>query len=261
MLEVTGFISKQDLDFGAQQFLLSRNPIEDRMFFVCLGLNQGVLKSEDSYQVLRTMTYETLNNIYPATSCFRVFTDGFRTVDCVNADVGVFCDIFPFYSSVGAHMSAFDCEIFAIHLALSHLWCLLEYFSKVIILSDSRVALQAMDSPGNARPKNIDDCINLLVCLSYQKKTAVLQWIPATTMSKRMNLLTTWLKKEASILQLNYQELPYQTMKKIIKRKLISLFSQHFADINKCKSWFDLLHDIPECPRKQVSGSLSAILS
>ena len=116
----------------------------------------------------------------------------------------------------------------------------------MLVLLDSIAVLQGIGSPGPPQLKTLDDCINLLVCLSYQKKTAVLQWIPATTMSKRMNLLTTWLKKEASILQLNYQELPYQTMKKIIKRKLISLFSQHFADINKCKSWFDLLHDIPE---------------
>ena len=58
------------------------------------------------------MTYKTINNLYSNTSWLRVFTDGSGTVDCVNnAGTGVFCEIFSFYSPVGALMSAFDGEI------------------------------------------------------------------------------------------------------------------------------------------------------
>ena len=62
---------------------------------------------------------ETINNIYPDPSWFRVLMDSSKTIDCVIASVGIFCKVFSFYSLVGVHVSVFHCEISAFHFSLS----------------------------------------------------------------------------------------------------------------------------------------------
>lgn len=63
---------------------------------------------------------------------------------CVDSGAGVHCQLFCFYTPIGAHTSAFDGEITAIYQALSQLQPRLDLFSKVALLSDSRATLQAI---------------------------------------------------------------------------------------------------------------------
>ncbi|GIY32041.1 hypothetical protein CDAR_411341 [Caerostris darwini] len=90
------------IDFGAQQFLLPCNPIEAQTFSLRLGFSQSVLKTEDNDKVLKSVTYETIDTLYPISHWLRVSTDGSRSSDCANFGTGVHCELFSFYFSVGA---------------------------------------------------------------------------------------------------------------------------------------------------------------
>lgn len=91
--------------------------------------------------MLKALAYETLNACYPEEEWLRVYTDGSRLDDSINAGAGVHCELFSLYTPIGPYATAFDGEVAAIHRALLQLQSRHELFSRVVFLSDSKAAL------------------------------------------------------------------------------------------------------------------------
>ncbi|GFX91815.1 RNase H domain-containing protein [Trichonephila clavipes] len=88
------------------------------------------------------------------------------------------CQSFVQYVPV-SRGTAFDGEISAIRRALPQLQCHLEKFTRVIILSDSRVTLLAVVSDNNSITQDVLVYRHDLKILSSLGKIIVLQWVPA----------------------------------------------------------------------------------
>ncbi|KAJ4445002.1 hypothetical protein ANN_06801 [Periplaneta americana] len=72
--------------------------------------------------------------------------DGSKSEDDINVGAGVYSDIFASYTAVGTHRSAYDGEIEAIREALAQLICHQTKFKNVVILSDSKSAIESVGS-------------------------------------------------------------------------------------------------------------------
>ncbi|GFT30857.1 hypothetical protein TNCV_1682461 [Trichonephila clavipes] len=84
-----------------------------------LDLSLNVRKNYLCPTALCTITVETINTRYTPDEWLHIYTDG-SLLDFTQG-AGVFCDIFSFYTHVGCHMTDYDGEIKAIHLALHQL--------------------------------------------------------------------------------------------------------------------------------------------
>jgi len=78
---------------------------------------------------------------------------------------------------VGKQKTAFDGEITAILVALEQLVPRYLY-KKVVILSDSKAAIQAIGSGEIPISKNVLDCRILLESMRIEGRQIILQWIP-----------------------------------------------------------------------------------
>lgn len=248
---VADIISELDLNYEAEHFSLPINPIVDKRFSIRLELIKDVYKAETSDIVLRTLALETLDSLYPKEEWLRIYTDGSRMSGCVNAGAGVYCELFCLYTPIGNHRSAFDGEIAAICQALSQLRPRLNSFSKVVLLSDSKAALQAIDAPSHSRTLTIDNCLNLLNWLASNNKIVVLQWIPAHCGIQGNEAADFLAKKGASVLQRTNPRLPFNNIKCLIKNIFRDSFREELKSRNLNKSWLGQILDVPQWPRKR----------
>nr|XP_021002779.2 uncharacterized protein LOC110282889 [Parasteatoda tepidariorum] len=92
---------------------------------------------------------------------------------------GVFSDLFSFYASAGKFKTAFDGEVHAIYIALKQLLAIHSKFGKVVLLSDSQAAIQAIGSQGDTLSDEVLQCRRLTRLLTLKSKRVVIQWIPS----------------------------------------------------------------------------------
>ncbi|XP_015926620.1 uncharacterized protein [Parasteatoda tepidariorum] len=85
--------------------------------------------------------------------------------------------IFSFYVPVGKHKIAFDGEVTAINEVLTQL-IPGHLYKKVVILSDSKAAIEAIAYKEMPISKDIQDCRALLEKLKIDGRQVSLQWIP-----------------------------------------------------------------------------------
>ncbi|GIY26837.1 uncharacterized protein CEXT_78181 [Caerostris extrusa] len=64
-------------------------------FNVVTDLVPAVRKLDTSCGVLRSISYATINELYPESEWMRIYTDGSRMGQRINAGAGVFCDMWP----------------------------------------------------------------------------------------------------------------------------------------------------------------------
>ncbi|GIX76276.1 hypothetical protein CDAR_418451 [Caerostris darwini] len=98
-----------------------RSPIDCRIFNVVTDLVPAVRKLDTSCGVLRSISYATINELYPESEWLRIYADGSRVEQRINAGTGVFYDIFSVYAPVGRFASAYDSEVEALRIALTQL--------------------------------------------------------------------------------------------------------------------------------------------
>ncbi|GIY91017.1 hypothetical protein CEXT_148491 [Caerostris extrusa] len=65
-----------------------------RIFNVVTDLVPSVRKLDTSCDVLRSIFYATINELYPELKWLRIYTDGSRMEQRISAGAGVFCDLF-----------------------------------------------------------------------------------------------------------------------------------------------------------------------
>ncbi|KAJ4436424.1 hypothetical protein ANN_19057 [Periplaneta americana] len=153
------------------QFL---NPILSNSILFSVDLEDDVFKRKTPVDILRSLALETINLKYPETEWLRVYTDGSKSEDDINVGAGVYSDIFASYTAVDTHRSAYDGEIEAIRVALAQLICHQTKFKNVVILSDSKAAIESVGS-SDPESSSIQDCQNAIQLLQAKHKIVVLQ--------------------------------------------------------------------------------------
>nr|XP_021001393.2 uncharacterized protein LOC110282416 [Parasteatoda tepidariorum] len=229
------------------------SPLDYQKINVRLSLEQDIVKSETSTAALHLLALETMGIRYPEPLWLRVFTDGSFHPDQPNAGAGISCNLFSFGAPVGANRSAFDGEVVAIRIALEQLFCFIESFSNVVILSDSKAALcsiESMHCPSNCDVLKCQDAIRKL---HHFGKTVALQWIPGhcdIAGNERADVLA---KRGTRILQALSSPVPFSALKRIIRSKIHGDFHQQLSERVKTKVWRDLRQNtIPDWPRREA---------
>lgn len=251
-MEWYGHISelKEQLNtnFNPEHHLHPLNP----SFHIVTELIQPITKSYTNSLVLKSIAYETINTLYPEDDWLRIYTDGSRIEDCINSGAGVYSRLFAFFSPVGRFRTAFDGEIEAIQIALSQLLCHLNHFTRVVILSDSKAALQAINSTRVPTSVAIWNCQSLLRCLSDNHKTIFLQWIPAhcgVEGNERADLLA---KKGAAILQTANENVPFHNARLFVRSVFKTNLKRDLSARSSQRSWWKDVQKIPDYPRMKA---------
>ncbi|KAG8192339.1 hypothetical protein JTE90_002159 [Oedothorax gibbosus] len=122
------------------------NPLEIYEVEFNLNLLNKICKRDTAPQVLRCSALETIHSVYTEEDRLHVYTDGSYSESCASAGSGVFSKLFFFSASAGKNRTAFDGEVEAIRIALEKLLDCLQKFQKVVLLSDSQAAIQAIGS-------------------------------------------------------------------------------------------------------------------
>ncbi|XP_071041844.1 uncharacterized protein [Parasteatoda tepidariorum] len=168
-----------------------------------------------------------------------------------NAGAGVSCSLFSFYTPIGSSRTAFDAEVSAISVALSQLQNHLEKFNNVVILSDSKAALQAIASSKAPASADILHCRQALHRLDQHNKNVAMQWVPAHCGLQGNETADFLAKKAAKILQISLKPVPFHTAKRLIKISLRTTFEAKLQEANKNKDWLEGIKDIPSWPREK----------
>ncbi|GIX99880.1 hypothetical protein CDAR_238831 [Caerostris darwini] len=96
------------------------SPLDCRIFNVVTDLVPAVRELDISCDVLRSISYATINELYPESEWLRIYADGSRMEQRMNADTGIFCGL-SVYVPVGRFASAYDGEVEALRIALTQL--------------------------------------------------------------------------------------------------------------------------------------------
>ncbi|XP_015915700.2 uncharacterized protein [Parasteatoda tepidariorum] len=156
------------------------NPMEARKILYHLDLMCPILKAQDCIADLFSAGMETIHNRFPLEEWLHIYTDGSKLEMDGVAGAGIFCEHFSHYLSLGTAKTAFDGEVEAIKVALTHLNTHPSLFDKAVSFSDSQAAILAIanysQAPGSL---SIVKCRSLMAEIGEKYKTIALQWIPS----------------------------------------------------------------------------------
>jgi Ribonuclease HI len=120
---------------------------------------------------------ETIHTRCPEDQWLHVYTEG--PLQNPEEEAGITCKLFSFYKSMGKNTTHFDGEITAIKIAIQQLTYRIHHLKKVVILSDSTSAIQAIGNTNITQSKQIQETRNMIKHLHSLNKLIVLQWIPS----------------------------------------------------------------------------------
>jgi ribonuclease HI len=146
------------------------NPFDLMTVATKLSLTEDLKKKDASPVILNLTTFEMIDLHYPEKDCFRVYTDGFQVDETYSWSRSM---------TIGVNKSNFNGEIEAICLAVQQLLDRLQVFEKVVILVDSKAAIQAVSSISQPKSKKINDIKQALKHLQAFKKIVIFQWFPS----------------------------------------------------------------------------------
>ncbi|XP_015911532.2 uncharacterized protein [Parasteatoda tepidariorum] len=145
-----------------------------------LDLVNHVLKAQDCAAALFSAGMETIHNRFPLEAWLHVYTDGSKLEMDGVAGAGILCEHFSRYLSLGTAKTAFDGEVEAIKVALTHLNARPSLFYQAVIFSDSQAEILAISNYSQAPSSlSIVKCRSLMTEIGEKRKTIALQWIPS----------------------------------------------------------------------------------
>ncbi|XP_042911903.1 uncharacterized protein [Parasteatoda tepidariorum] len=127
----------------------------------------------------------------------------------------------------------------------------LEKFYNVVILSDSKAAVQAIASSEALASADILHCRQALHRLDQHNKNAAMLWVPAHCGLQGNETADFLARKAAKILQISPKPVPFYTSKRLIKISLRTTFEAKLQEANKDKDWLVGIKDIPSWPREK----------
>ena len=131
----------------------------------------------------------------------------------MNADAGIYCEIFSCYMQLGQHSTAFDGEIEAIRTTLRLLNLHQNKFERAVIFSDSKPAIRSAGSTETVISTEARDCQALIRQLKAKHKQIALQWIPRHCQIAVNEHADALAIKGAKITQTHIRETSYHSIK------------------------------------------------
>ncbi|KAI5717804.1 hypothetical protein M8J77_011529 [Diaphorina citri] len=229
------------------------NPIDDITIDHHLSIEENFRKDDVAPTVAKVKALELINTQYPADQWTHIYTDGSMQNPEQGAGAGVTSELFSFYKGLGPFTTNFDGETEAIKIAVQQLLYRTNNFSKAVILSDSKAAIEAIantDETPTKQIKEIRDIIKQLKCL---RKQITLQWIPAHCGIHGNESADKLAKKGTEISNTPMRTVPFHSVKRIIKHKYNQSHRKWIQEEAKNTKWKDILttpNIIPELPRK-----------
>ncbi|GFW84377.1 uncharacterized protein TNCV_1132461 [Trichonephila clavipes] len=157
-----------------------------------------------------SLLWKPLIPYIPQLEWLHIYIDGSLLDFTQGSGVGVFCDLFSFYSHVGSHMTH-DGETEAFH----QLSAPLSTPDKAVILSDPSSALQALASNQNKHGSRVQNYRELL---SRILTKVVIQWMPSHCGLWGNEMADILAKRGTDILLKSTTDLPLHSVKLKIKR-------------------------------------------
>ena len=187
----------------------------------------GIEHRDIGQEVLKKLTMEMMEDKYPAQAWTQIFTDGSATDAVKTGGAGVFIKLPNGHEETiskptGTHCSNFKAETEALLTAANEVKKLIDNDCQIVFLTDSKSALEALQS--GKLPK-LQEALDEINC-----SRIVLQWIPAHCGIAGNERADTLAKDGAKEDQTN-SAVTYQEMKAIIK----SLHKPHKAQKNYYK--------------------------
>uniref|UniRef100_A0A8D9AWA7 ribonuclease H n=1 Tax=Cacopsylla melanoneura TaxID=428564 RepID=A0A8D9AWA7_9HEMI len=249
---------KQNLPESFQMLEKPVNPIELINIDHNLTIEEGFRKEDVAPTVAKAKALEMIHTKYPIDQWTHIYTDGSMQNPDQGAGAGVTSELFSFYKGLGPLTTNFDGETEAIKIAVQQLLFRTDKFTKAVILTDCKAAIQAIisseETPTN-QTKEIRDIIKQLKCL---KKQITLQWIPAHCGIHGNETADLLAKKGTEIVNSSLKNIPFHSMKRIIKYKYNQDHKEWIKKEANDKKWKDILTKpdiIPELPRKSAVAS------
>jgi hypothetical protein len=140
------FLNLMKIPTQIEPTIAATNPLNIMTVATNLSLTEDLKKKDTTLMFLKLTTLEMIDFHYPEKDLLRVNTDGSQVDETNTAGARVHCKLFSWYATFGVNKSNFDGEIEAICLALEQLLYRLQAFEKVIIVVDSKSAIQAVSS-------------------------------------------------------------------------------------------------------------------
>jgi hypothetical protein len=144
--KVTEIKTKLEIKSKPQLLGQRRNPVDVEQVECYLYMKQNIVKGEIGANILRHLALETMNTRCPPDKWLHIFTDGCQMDGCINAGVGIYCELLSCYMPLGQHSTAFDGEVEATHTALRLLNLHQNKFERAVIFSDSKTAILSAGS-------------------------------------------------------------------------------------------------------------------
>lgn len=240
---------------NAEKLQTINNPIELMKIEHSLTIdeNENFKKHDVAPTVAKAKALETIHTQYPAEQWLHVYTDGSMQDPEKGAGAGITCDLFAFYKGLGPHTTNYDGEIEAIKFAIQQLLFRTHKFNKVVILSDSKAAIQAIVSMDETPTREIQEIRKMLQQLKSLKKQVNLQWIPAHCGIHGNETADILAKKGTEIISTQTRNLPFQSAKRLINLRSNHQHKNWLKREGAGKKWKDLIDKpeiIPELPRK-----------
>ena len=243
--------NKYDIQNKPEKLLIQENPLEPLITTHNLDLLKGgLVKGNTNPEILRLCTIETIETKYPCPKWLHIYTDGSKININGPVGAGIHCTLFSLYTPLGQNKKAFGGEIKAIHIALSQIICRQQINDHIVILSDSKAAIQAITSHQIIQNKEILECRNLITTLQLKHKTLVLQWIQSHCGTKGNEIADKLAKRGAICLQQPTSLTLYHSATIIIKQTVKGTFKNNLQSWTQEKQCKDIAKITPDVPRK-----------
>ena len=141
------------------------------------------------------LALETLNTKYPSEDWLHIYTDGSLSDQIDGAGAGGTSRFFSFYKSVGHQTTNFDGEVEAIHSALQHTFPWLQKCKHIVILSDSKAAIQAIGTTSCPKMEKIKEIQHMINQIQNLGKNIVLHGYQLIVEFVEMKELIYWQKR------------------------------------------------------------------
>ncbi|XP_071035169.1 uncharacterized protein [Parasteatoda tepidariorum] len=219
---------KPIIKYGSEVLISSAQDVRHQLDINDLG------KKNIPDTVLKTNALCMLQEQYPEPEWTRVYTDGSKIQDSTGA--GVHSKLFSHSAPVGYNMSNFDAEISAISIALENLKNKINYFTKAVILVDSKAAIQAVAINHDSNTQTISDIRDNLIFLENANKIIMFQWIPSHV-GINGNEKADQLAKKGTLEPLCNKPMPPDSLKKQFSEKLKTNLKLNKAVKSTGKPW------------------------
>lgn len=217
----------------------------------CLDLILPVSKKISTDSELKMATLATIDEHYPSSVWFHVYTDG-SAVDAIrNGGAGVYSKSFRICQAVGKYYNSYNGEVASVQLALEEIRKGNE--NNIVFFIDSQASIRSLSSIAPSSIGSVYLCQMAISSLLEEGRQIVLQWIPSHC-GIAGNDAADKLANAGSDLQQPSPALEYHTVKRLIKSNIASYRRNVYKICIKGKAWASLLTKSIPCNLHRAVG-------